>query len=343
MSVYEKLESIWPKSAMQGVTVLVAVSGGADSVALTRLLHQVSPDHSRLVLSHFNHRLRGKDSDADEMFVQNMAVELGCELIVERAEAVKSGSNHGHGLEANARQQRYAFLEKAAKRCGARYVATAHTKDDQVETILQRIFRGSSLRGLAGIPIQRKLRDGITLMRPLLQVSRSELQEFLSELDQPYRVDQSNFSPQFTRNRVRHELIPLIQDIFSKTIANGVLALGNDSRQMSQLVRPLVDQLIEQGFRRGGQSAIAHGLEVDCKAIRHHGDTILIEAFIQIWNANHWPLQQMNRQKWIDLAELALGDKNHGSINLPGDLKATRKGNSLFILEVDDGSKLPDG
>src|SRR5690242_11119578 len=135
-ALLKKLAAAWPLVCWQDVTVLVAVSGGADSVALARGLQSLAGAEGRLILAHFNHRLRGAESDADEDFVRELATQLELRIVVGGAATDLKAAGGGAGIEGAARQARYDFLATAAAQCGARYLATAHTADDQAETVL---------------------------------------------------------------------------------------------------------------------------------------------------------------------------------------------------------------
>jgi tRNA(Ile)-lysidine synthase len=209
------------------VTVLAAVSGGADSVALLLGLSQLrAASPGRLVAAHFNHRLRGSESEQDQAFVEELSREVGVECIVGAAAADLAAAHGGQGLEGAARQVRYEFLARAADQCGARYVATAHTADDQAETILHHILRGTGLAGLAGIPRTRPLTPAATLIRPLLAVTRQEVLDYLQQLGKTYRDDSTNRLTDLTRNRIRLELLPLLERDFNPQVRGALLRLG---------------------------------------------------------------------------------------------------------------------
>src|SRR3954468_11588552 len=179
-----KLAAAFPPERWRDVTTLVAVSGGADSVALLCGLAALKQGQGegRLIAAHFNHQLRGAESDEDEAFVRRLARELTVDIEVGSGD-VRGGAS-GDGLEAAARSARYAFLTETARRSGARYVVTAHTADDQVETVLHRILRGTGLGGLAGIPRVRELTPGQALVRPLLSAGRADVTAYLLSLNQ---------------------------------------------------------------------------------------------------------------------------------------------------------------
>ena len=174
----ERVAQDWPPRVWQDVPVMVAVSGGADSVALLRILERLRPPAARLWVAHFHHGLRGADADADEQFVAALAdrLKLGFRAGRVPASQLAAGSD---GLEAAARRARYAFLTTAAEQVGARYLAVAHTADDQAETILHRILRGTGPAGLAGMPRVRMLSPAVSLVRPLLTIRRLELRDYL--------------------------------------------------------------------------------------------------------------------------------------------------------------------
>src|SRR5262245_36914671 len=182
-----KLAADWPPETWRDVTVLVAVSGGADSVALARALYQLrAPGEGRLVLAHYNHRLRGAESDGDQAFVEELGRQLAMPVAIGRQDGEKERARAGETESAKSeealREVRYQFLVRTANETGTRYVATAHTADDQVETVLHNILRGTGLAGLAGIPRVRPLAGAATLIRPLLSVTRAEVIDYLASL-----------------------------------------------------------------------------------------------------------------------------------------------------------------
>jgi tRNA(Ile)-lysidine synthase len=183
-----------------GETVLIAVSGGADSVALLHLLLALSAELSlSLHVLHVDHGLR-PDSDRDAAFVRQLAARLGVPAEVARVTVPSGGS-----LEAAARGERYAALDAHARRLGAQRIATGHTADDQAETVLMRMLAGAGVRGLAGIPPVRG-----RIVRPLIEMRRADLVEVLEAADLPWVEDPSNREPRFLRNRIRHELLPML-------------------------------------------------------------------------------------------------------------------------------------
>ena len=184
-------------------TVLVAVSGGADSVALLSLL--VACGRCRVVCWHLDHQLRA-DSAADADAVAALAVQLGVPFVGERADV--RAAVRGDGIEEAARRVRYARLASACQRLGAVAACTAHHRDDQAETALMQILRGCGPEGPGGIAAERQLIPGVRLLRPLLHVTRAELVAYCREHDLAWREDPSNADQAFARNRMRHRILP---------------------------------------------------------------------------------------------------------------------------------------
>lgn len=215
-----------------GQRVLVAVSGGPDSVALLYALAAVAPRWSlTLAVAHYNHRLRGEESTADEAFVTQLAASLGLPLHVDRAPEVLSGA----ALEARTRRQRYAFLTDVATGDGWQRIATGHTLDDQAETVLMRLLRGSGGAGLSAIRPRRG-----PIVRPLLDVPRRAVLEYLSERGVGFRTDVSNTDARFLRNRVRHQLLPeleALQPQVRRALASTADLVRRDGLWLDRLAR----------------------------------------------------------------------------------------------------------
>jgi len=197
----EKYEMLQP-----GEKVVVGVSGGPDSMALLHALWEIHGDFRlSLVIAHLDHGLR-PEGEREANFVRKVAGRLGIPFYHKRAD-VRPWQERGLTLQEAAREVRYAFLGEAAQAYRATKIALAHTADDQAESMLMRILRGSGTRGLSGIP---PVREGMYI-RPLIGAWREEVESFLKERKVPYLQDPSNQSDQYLRNRVRHELLPLLQ------------------------------------------------------------------------------------------------------------------------------------
>ena len=272
-------------------------------------------------MAHINHGLRGSESDGDERFVAELCAKSAVRCEVRRIPAAVFGKSGGRGIESVARHARYECLQSIAAECGARYVATGHTADDQAETILHRILRGTGIRGLAGIPRIRSLSPGIALVRPLLHFRRAEILAFLTTLEQPFREDSTNRDPRFRRNRLRHELMPLLIANYNPGLPDALIRLGALASQTQSLIDGLVERLSDRAVRLTSQGNV----EIDCELLSHE-DLVLVQALLQqVWTTQRWPLRQMSYAKWMRLAELVQspfdGRRCH---TFPGGVQAER-------------------
>jgi tRNA(Ile)-lysidine synthase len=326
------LAASWPPQAWSGVTVLVAVSAGADSVALLRALQSIQlPGRGRLLVAHFNHCWRGEESDADERFVQHLAAELDLPCASARGEPPAS-SARGEGAESIARRDRYTFLQAAAERCGARYVATGHTADDQAETILHRIVRGTGISGLSAMPRTRRLGEWTTLIRPMLLVRRAEVLAYLARLGQAYRQDASNFDLSFMRNRIRHELIPLLTERYNHSVVEALLRLGSLADEVQQVVSGLVEPL----YQRAVAMLPDGSLRIDCRAVAGQPRHVVREVGILAWKYQDWPRQQMGLAQWDQFADalLAAPEQTPHGLLLPGNVQLKRHQDECLVRLV---------
>lgn len=226
----------------RGQPVLVAVSGGVDSMVLLQLLHKLSRKNSwRLTVAYLNHGLRGRSSDADERLVVRAAGKLRLPVVVERADVKQMSRDQKISVEMAARKIRHEFLARTAKRLKIRTIALAHHADDQVELFFLRLFRGSGGEGLAGMkwrnpsPADSKLQ----LVRPLLDQPKAALKTFAEENKIPFREDASNASSDILRNRIRQELLPLLrrnyQPAVDRTISRVMEIAGAEAELVGQL------------------------------------------------------------------------------------------------------------
>ena len=209
-----------------GERVLAAVSGGADSVCLMHVLHSLG---FSIEVAHFDHQTRKSESTADAAFVCETAVRLFLPFHLESRDVPKEARAAKRSFEEYARERRYDFLVRTAKAQGCAVIATGHHADDQAETILMRILRGTSPRGLAGIPPVR-VEDGVRIIRPLIECTREEIAAYLREHEVPYRTDRSNVDPGHFRNRVRHELLPLLSREYNANVRDALLRLAEAQR-----------------------------------------------------------------------------------------------------------------
>jgi len=305
--------------------VLVALSGGSDSVALLRLLRELEQAGELTVVgvAHLNHALR-PDAGRDEQFCRALADELGVayrsEIIDVRARAAASGIS----IEDAGRRARYEFFDRVADELNADAIATGHTKDDQAETFLLRLLRGAGPRGLAGI----HPRVG-RVIRPLLDTSRDELRAYLASLDQAFCDDVTNDDVSIPRNRVRHELLPLLRERFSPSIkdvlAREAFIARQDEDRLEQEAIDLASSIVLRGETRDT-------VELDRSAL------IALHPAIAVRVAR-LALQQVAPARFVGfdhierLLEFARQPDERGTLSLPGQ-HVMRRGQTLVLSKA---------
>lgn len=291
---------------------VVAVSGGADSVALLRAL--LGAGLGPLVVAHFHHGLRGAEADADAAFVRELASDLGCRFEPGDADVRAAGGN----LETTARRLRYGWLAGVAAASGAAWVATGHTADDQAETVLHRLVRGTGLRGLRGIAPAAPLGEA-TVVRPLLAVGRADVLAFLAGLGQPFRTDSSNADPRFTRNRIRADVLPLLTTFNPDAVAALNRAAEQAAEAFGLLDRLAADLLTRAELPRAGDLVI-----LDAARLLGAEPLLAREAFRRLWEREGWPTNLFRATHWHRLLAVAHGDP--AAANFPGGAFARRVG-----------------
>jgi tRNA(Ile)-lysidine synthase len=313
---------------------VVAVSGGPDSVALLRalLMETTTP----LVVAHLNHQLRGSESDADEAFVTQLHERLaatGARLLSLKSKCIDVQVEAvGDNLESVARRLRYDWLVTVAREAGAAWVATGHTADDQAETVLHRLLRGTGLRGLSGIPRKRELAPGIALVRPFLDIRREEVLAFLKRLQQPYCQDSTNVDTRFTRSRLRHDLLPLLAAQYNPAVVEVLCRLAAQAKEAQTFVdQHAADLLAAVELPRAGAMIVLD-------ACRFAAGPPLLgrEVLRLIWEREHWALGGMGYEDWRRALDVVRGDQS--TVDLPGRMRVLRTGNVVQIRQVPSNS-----
>ncbi len=223
-----------------GSRVLCAVSGGADSLCLLELLRENRESLGiELTAAHYEHGIRGEESLADAAFVEAFCRERDLPLVLEHGDVPAWAKEHGLGLEEAARERRYEFLERTADRLGCDKIAVAHNADDNAETMLLNLVRGGGAAGLAGIPPVRG-----RIVRPLLEVPRSEIEEWLGQRGLSYRQDSSNLSDEYSRNLLRHRVLPVLRELnpaFAAAAGRTARLLREDESCLTDLAERFIE------------------------------------------------------------------------------------------------------
>lgn len=213
--------------------VLIALSGGADSVALLRILHTAG---YRCEAAHCNFHLRGEESNRDEQFVRQLCLKYGINLHTVDFKTTQYASEKRISIEMAARELRYNWFEDIKNECGAQVIAVAHHQDDSVETMLLNLIRGTGINGLSGI----RPRNG-AIVRPLLCINREEIIRYLQDIEQTYVTDSTNLEDEYTRNKIRLHLIPLMQEI-NPSIKNSLIETSNYLNDAATIYNKVIDE-----------------------------------------------------------------------------------------------------
>ncbi len=222
--------------------LLVGISGGPDSVALLHVLHHISISEGgpRLSAAHMHHGIRGRSADEDAAFVRDLCGEWGIPLFEERVDAVSLSKQGNLTLEEAARIARYAFLRRAKQECGARFIVTAHHRGDQAETVLLHLLRGAGLAGLCGMQVCSG-----DILRPFLTTSRDELLAYLEDEGLCYRTDESNFETGCMRNRIRLELLPLLEKEYNPSVTDSLCRMAELLFEDESLLHAQAEQALD--------------------------------------------------------------------------------------------------
>ncbi|MBS0205205.1 MAG: tRNA lysidine(34) synthetase TilS [Planctomycetes bacterium] len=310
---------------LHSTRVLIGVSGGADSVALLRGLLELRDEFSlTLHVGHLNHQLRGAASDADADWVRNL-----CESNSVPVTIGIGGLNlpqSGQGVEEAARDARHQFLNESAAQSGCQAIVTAHTADDQVETVLHHLFRGTGLSGLRGIPAIRSTASGIRLVRPMLSIRRELVETYLVKIAQTFCTDATNADTTLTRNWLRHKLLPDLNSQFGPHVSQSVLRLAEQAAEIEQTLTCLAERLLDQVLLDAQPDAV----RLDTRPLADQPVHLVRELFRAIWQRQQWPRQAMGSTEWNRLAQVAL---DGGDANLPGQIRARQNPPGLMLVE----------
>ncbi|MEW5803489.1 MAG: tRNA lysidine(34) synthetase TilS [bacterium] len=332
----------------RGDNVLVALSGGPDSVALLHLLRALQKEYElTLVLAHLEHGIRGKESHEQAGFVQQIGRKMGLNCFIRHMDVPLLKRMSGLSLEEAAREARYQFFREMAKRAGSTKIALGHTADDQAETLLMRLLRGAGLDGLAAMRPRRY--EEIPLIRPLLNVFRREILDFLHEEKIPFCLDSTNQESDYLRNRIRLHLIPMLRREYNPQIGSVLhqtaSILGEEREWVSSLVREKLEQCLEtrkgKKMRLGLNSFLAMPLALQREVLREavHEVTsdpykigfVKVSAVLQWLNESRWGCLHLSRNVCIQkrAGSFCIEEKEpepeisprdfHYRLNIPGD------------------------
>jgi len=325
-----------------GTRIVVAVSGGPDSVCLLHILYLLSSQWGlRLEVAHFEHGLRDQESRDDACFVEKLSHDFGLGFSIEHGNVRAFADREGIGIQEAARILRYEFLERVRADTESTYIATAHTADDQAEEILLRLIRGAGLPGLSGIPW---VRDNY-IVRPLLGVTRQQILSHLKVYDIPFVIDQSNNSRAYLRNRIRKDLLPLLAEGFNPAIVRTV----NRTAEMLAEDNKLLEKIAEKAYQDSLSSSFQGGeLAFSVKKIKEHPGPIRRRIYRMALMDLRLFSGRVRASHLLGIDELVTTCKDPcASCRLPGGAVVFRRYEDLFIsssipeeqiLDSNDGS-----
>ncbi len=315
------------KMLEKGDRVLVAVSGGPDSMALLHILNSLRKEYDiNLYVAHLNHMIRKGAAEKDAMFVGRAAKKMGIPAIIESQNVPRLAKERKLSIEEAARMARYDLYLEAAKEFTANKIALAHTGDDQAETVLMRLIRGAGLLGLAGIPAKRNL-SGATIIRPLIEISRREIEQYLKTHKISFRQDKTNFDTKYFRNRIRHRLLPFLEKEFSGEIKKTLRETAENIRIDYDYLAKISDLKFKKYLKcmEGSSVKISLRFLKEETAIQR----LILRKAIKEVKGN---LDAVSYSHMKDLLGL-LNKKTAWSFDLPGGIAVKRQGDYLVFCK----------
>ena len=338
----EALLKEWERLALPVMDerVVVAVSGGADSVALLLALDELLKTGRvavRLTVAHLDHGLRGKQGAEDARWVMELAGEIGVEVKMGRASVKKLAADVGDNLEQAARRARYEFLAEVAEECGARVVLTGHTLDDQAETVLLRLLRGSGAEGLSGMEPVRELVTGkdVMLARPLLRwARRAETEKYCRERGVEFRMDEMNEDEGFARVRVRRRLLPLMES-FNPRVAESLARTAELLREDATVLNEAAAELLKAASVEEGASGNAGGASIGASLnvnLLAQAQAAVRRRALRLWIASgRGDLRRLELVHLLGVEKLLKGERGGRRAELPGGSFVERRRGRLWF------------
>jgi tRNA(Ile)-lysidine synthase len=275
-------------------------------------------------VAHLNHGTRAEAAQLDADLVVELAKALGLPCDIGRWQPTRAGH-----FEVDARRARYAWLTEIARAREASVVAVGHTSDDQSETILHRILRGTGTRGLAGIPERRALATDpqVTLLRPILTVGRQEIRGLLAELGQSFREDASNTDLSRTRSRIRHDLLPKIQAEYNPRIAEALTRLGQLAAASNELIAARIGEVEVLVIREVTPNRVV----IDRTVLNTLSRFLATEVLRLAWSRAGWPEREMSTARWERLHEFARRPNRRSRLTIGAGINAVLDGDHLIL------------
>lgn len=330
----------------EGDSVLVALSGGADSVCMLDLLVNLKEElNIKVAAAHLNHMIRGAEADRDEAYAAELCTKLSVPFFAERVNVPEISEKYGISEELAGRNARYDFLKKICKEKGYNKIATAHNRNDRAETLLMRVIRGTGIDGLGGIKYDRG--DGV--IRPILDIERCDIEKYCRDNDLHFCNDSTNSDSDYTRNRIRNELIPFIEDKFNPSIVDSLCALSDNSTEDAEFINGYAKRLYD---RINNPMPKRKPVLLDIESLKIIQDSIknrIIRLAAKDAMGENYSLERVHVETIIDLTEKTTGAKAELPKGLIvsvkyGWLEFSKAGEDIktqdFCYEIEIGNKI---
>lgn len=313
-----------------GDKVVVAFSGGADSMALLDILTHLPDFPLQIIIAHLNHCLRGDESAGDELFVRGVAEKYALPLEISSVDVGAAADRHGLSLEEAGRNARRAFFLEIVEKTSAKAVILGHHRDDQSETVLLRLIRGAAGSGLAGM--QPRTPGGVFL-RPLLCLCRAEIENYLRKGSLPWRDDSSNADPRFLRNRIRHELLPLLKG-YNNAMAENLVRLSKALAADEELLDAVVSRAYEQMAL-----PFPEGVRINLEMLGQEPPALRKRLYRKALSSLKGDLRRISAEHLAAIDRLATGTKGGGKLSLPDGVLVIRQYAIMMLtnLTADSG------
>ncbi|MBF0253081.1 MAG: tRNA lysidine(34) synthetase TilS [Candidatus Omnitrophica bacterium] len=305
-----------------GEHVLVAVSGGPDSVCMLKTLFEISKKiHLKLTVANVDHCIRDKDSKEDSDFVKKLAESMSLDIVYKKVNIPKLNTSK-ESIEETARKKRYEFLLMQAKKLNCKALATGHNLDDQAETILMRVIKGSSLKGISGIPPLR-IQEDIRIIRPLIRSSKKDILNFLKQENCGFCIDKTNKETKYLRNNIRLNVIPYLEKINPK--------LKESLVNLSDSVREEIENIEGRNTSFVNSSKIGNKAEISIEDIIFQPVYLRKKIMKSVLETKGCNIKKLTHKHWQDIDNLIRKATPGTSINLPGKITLKR---GKYVLNI---------
>jgi tRNA(Ile)-lysidine synthase len=311
--------------------LLLAVSGGADSIALLHVMAALNHEgilHNDLICAHINHQLRGSDSEGDEAFVSAMCGEMGLEIVTRRVNVKAYARQEKMSIETAARKLRQESLIDIAREKDCSVIATGHQKNDNAETVLQRISRGTGFRGLGGIWPKRTFEPGISFVRPLLCVTRERIEEYLKQGGVGWRQDRTNVDCRYRRNFIRHRLLPELQKECEASLVEELAELSTSVRKLWGTICESADAVWSKVEKPTGG-----GIEMDAEVFCSQNPVVGVELARRCLVETGCGERDLTAEHYERILRLAQKDAGSGAVDMPAGVEVRRQYERLIFTK----------